>query len=165
MDKPLVVYYSKTGTTDKLVYTIQPKLDAEYIRLEEEGKWFKKFIVNLSFQRENKKDLNVREFDPIILLTPVWHGKPTPAMNGFLDSVDLKGKRVVLGLVGAKEANPGALEKLRTKAILRGCSFIETVYLRGVFPGKNWRDMSEEAYTIEAEKLVGKVKGVLEFPK
>jgi len=46
------------------------------------------------------------EFDPIVLLTPVWKGKPTAAMMEFLEKIDLKGKRVVLGLVGANKKTP-----------------------------------------------------------
>ncbi len=110
-------------------------------------------------------DAIVDEFDPIILLTPVWKGKPTSVMIEFLEKIDLKGKRVVLGLVGANETNPNALEKLRRKAMERGCNFIETIYLRGVLPGRDWTDLKEEDYLREAAKLAEKVLAISEFTR
>ena len=47
-----------------------------------------------------ERNLSVDDFDPIILLTPIWNGKPTPAMNEFLERINLMGKTVVLGLIG-----------------------------------------------------------------
>jgi hypothetical protein len=78
----------------------------------------------------------------------------------FLERVDLGGKRVVLGLVGANETNPDALEKLRRKAMERGCSFIETIHLRGVPPGHDWTDLKEEDYHREATRLAEKVSAL-----
>jgi hypothetical protein len=84
-------------------------------------------------------------------------------MTEFLEKIDLKGKRVVLGLVGANETNPKAVEKLRRKAEERGCRFIETVYIRGVRPGHDLMDLNEDDFIREATNLAETVFAVSEF--
>jgi flavodoxin len=166
--KPLIVYYSKTGTTAKIVKLVLPTIKAEIRKLEETSKFWRRIRFGRNSQKEGvveDNDLSIGEFDPIILLTPVWNGKPTPAMNEFLEKVDLKGKRVVLGLVGANETNPDALERLRRKAIDSGSIFIETIYLRGVTPGRDWSELKEEDYIREAFRLAEKFSGAQEFTR
>ena len=166
--KPLIIYYTKTGTTAKIAEIILPTLKAESRRLVEPKDWRNM----LQHKRYSQQDDDVKvpittldEFDPIILLTPVWEGRPTLAMMDFLEKINLKGKRVVLGLVGADETNPEVVEKLRRKAEMRGCNFIETIYLRGVITGPDWIDLGEEDYVKEAANLVEKVIAISEFTR
>src|SRR4030042_2156995 len=166
--KPLIIYYSKTGTTAKIAETVLPIIKAESRRLGEPKGWSDRLKLQRHFRRDNEArepDRLIDKFDPIILMTPVWRGKPTLAMIEFLEKGALKGKRVVLGLVGANETNPDALEKLRRKAMERGCNFIEPIYLRGVLPGRDWTDLKEEDYVREATKLAEKVSAVSEFTR
>jgi flavodoxin len=168
ISRPLIVYYSKTGTTAKIVEIVLPKIKAESRRLGEPKGWMGRLNLR-SLSRKVDAVVNpysfIDGFDPIILLTPVWKGKPTSSMIEFLEKIDLKGKRVVLGLVGANKTNPNALEKLRRKAMERGCNFIETIYLRGVLPGRDWTDLKEEDYLREASRLAEKVLAVSEFSR
>ena len=168
ISRPLIIYYSKTGTTAKIVEILLPIIKAKSRRLGEP----KGLMNRLSFGQSSRKEVNTKEpdaivdeFDPIILLTPVWKGEPTLAMIEYLEKIDLKGKRVVLGLVGANETNPKALDKLRRKAMERGCTFIETIFLRGVLPGRDWTDLKEEDYLREATRLAEKVSAVIEFSR
>jgi flavodoxin len=167
ISKPLIIYYSKTGTTARIVEIVLHIIKAEVRRLGEPKGWRGRFNLE-RFSRgvsDNKPETFIGEFDPIILLTPVWRGKPTAAMVEFLEKIDLKGKRVVIGLVGANETNPNALEKLRLKVMERGCNFVETIYLRGVLPGGDWSDLNEGDYFREASKLAEKVSAVREFTR
>jgi flavodoxin len=164
--KPLIIYYSKTGTTAKIAEIVLPTINAESRRLNEPKDWRDMLQIRRYYRKEDEDieiDTNVNEFDPIILLTPIWDGKPTLSMIEFLEKIDLKVKRVVLGLVGANETDPEALEKLRRKAMERGCSFIETIYLMEVLPGHDWIDLDEEDFVREAAKLVEKVFAVSNF--
>ena len=165
---PLIIYYSKTGTTAKITEIVMPLIKAKSRRLGEPKGWRGRLKLGRYLRKGDEVvefDTNIGEFDPIILLTPVWRGKPTSSMIEFLEKIDLKGKRVVLGLVGANETNPDALEKLRRKAMERGCNFIETIYLRGVPPGRDWTDLKEEDYLREAARLAEKVAAVSEFTR
>jgi flavodoxin len=168
ISKPLIIYYSKTGTTAKIVEIVLPMIKAESRRLGEPKGWRDSLKLGRylrKYDSVNEPDSIVSEFDPIILLTPIWNGEPTSAMIEFLEKIDLKNKRVVLGLVGKNEANPKALEKLRRKAMERGCNFIETIYLRGVLPGRDWTDLKEEDYLREAARLADKVSAVIGFSR
>ena len=166
--RPLIIYYSKTGTTAKIVEILLPIIKAKSRRLGEPKGLRGKLSLGQSSRKEGdvkELDAIVEEFDPIILMTPVWKGEPTLAMIEYLERIDLKGKRVVLGLVGANETNPKALDKLRRKAMERGCTFIETIFLRGVLPGRDWTDLKEEDYLREATRLAEKVSAVIEFSR
>jgi flavodoxin len=168
ISKPLIIYYSKTGTTAKIVEIVQPMIKAESRRLGEPKGWSSKLRLGNYFRKDrmiNEPDAIIGEFDPIILLTPIWNGEPTSAMIEFLEKINLKDKRVVLGLVGKNETNPKALEKLRRKAMERGCNFIETIYLKGVLPGRDWSDLKEEDYLREATRLADKVSAVSGFSR
>jgi hypothetical protein len=99
------------------------------------------------------------------LLTTIQREKPTSCLIEFLEQIDLKGKRVILGLVGDNETNPKAITKLRRKAEERGCSFIETIYLSGVDTGHDLIDLVEEDFVKEAANLAEKVFAVSEFTK
>jgi hypothetical protein len=69
-----------------------------------------------------------------------------------------------LGLVGADETNPEAVDKLRRKVMERGSKFITTIYLRGVITGPEWIDLGEEDFAREAAKLAELVFSVSEVP-
>ena len=168
ISKPLIIYYSKTGTTAKIAEFLLHSIKAEIRRLGEPRGWRGRLgLMRRSLKGDDVKepDANIDEYDPIILLTPVWNGKPTSSMIEFVEKIDLKGKRVVLWLVGANETNLYALEKLRRKTIERGSIFIETIYLKGVLPGRDWNDLKEEDYLREAARLADKVSAVKEFPR
>ena len=81
----------------------------------------------------------------------------------YLNKVDLKGKRVIFGLVGANQTNLKALDKLRNIAINKGCIFIDDIFLQGVKPGQQWSDIVEEDYMKEANRLAEKVTAVRGF--
>jgi flavodoxin len=162
--KPLIIYYSKTGTTAKIVEILQQTIKAETRRLGEPGNLMDK-LKHLTQNNAREYSINIDEFDSIILLTPIWKGNPTPAMTEYLEKTSLKNKKVIIGLVGANKENPHALEKLRRKAIEKGCIFIETLYLRGVPPGRDWSDLKEEDYHRESGKLVERIIIVKEYTR
>ena len=166
--KPLIIYYSKTGTTARIAEIVLPTIKAESRRLVEPEDWRDRLkIRRYSHVEEEVKKAKaiIVEFDPIIFLTPIWKGKLPSSMMEFLEQIDLKGKRVILGLVGSNETNPKAVNRLRRKAEERGCSFIETIYLRGVITGPDWIDLAEEDFIREAANLAELVFAVSEFTK
>src|SRR5512138_3905583 len=106
---PIIIYYTKTGTTAKLVEKVIPLLKAESRKLDEpKGLMDKLGELSSSIKSGDSID-HVSEFDPILLLAPVWDGKPAQSMMEFLEDSNLKGKRVIVVLVGANDANSDAL--------------------------------------------------------
>jgi len=89
--KILVVYYSRTGHTQKVATALAARLGAEIVRIEPEGR------VNLAFGvlealmsftagiRACRTDL--ADIDVLVVATPVWANKVPPYVNMYLSLV------------------------------------------------------------------------------
>ncbi len=97
--KKLVVYYSYTGNTKKIADMIKNKLDCDILELEPLTPFSKDYdeVVN-EYQNnsiDNKevpiKDINVNldDYDEIIIGTPVWWYTISPVVVTFLKENDL----------------------------------------------------------------------------
>jgi len=90
--KYLVIYYSRTGNTKKLGHRIAETLECEEIEIFDKqnragavgflkGGW-DAWREKTTEIYHNKKDL--KDHDHLIVGTPVWAGKPTPAVREYL---------------------------------------------------------------------------------
>lgn len=102
--KPLVIYYSYRGNTKSIVDMIQKKIDADVLRIETVVPYGNNYnqVVNQGQDEVNRGycpklkpvDINLAQYDTIILGTPVWWYTFAPAMHTFLKSQNWKGKTV-----------------------------------------------------------------------
>lgn len=102
--KPLVIYYSYRGNTKSIVDIIQKKIDADVLRIETVVPYGSNYnqVVNQGQDEVNRGycpklkpvDINLAQYDTIILGTPVWWYTFAPAMHTFLKSQNWKGKTV-----------------------------------------------------------------------
>ena len=102
--KPLVIYYSYRGNTKSIVDMIQKKIDADVLRIETVVPYGSNYnqVVNQGQDEVNRGycpklkpvDINLAQYDTIILGTPVWWYTFAPAMHTFLKSQTWKGKTV-----------------------------------------------------------------------
>ena len=102
--KPLVIYYSYRGNTKSIVDMIQKKIDADVLRIETVVPYSTNYnqVVNQGQDEVNRGycpklkpvDINLDQYDTIILGTPVWWYTFAPAMHTFLKSQNWKGKTV-----------------------------------------------------------------------
>lgn len=102
--KPLVIYYSYHGNTKSIVDMIQKKIDADVLRIETVVPYGSNYnqVVNQGQDEVNRGycpklkpvDINLAQYDTIILGTPVWWYTFAPAMHTFLKSQNWKGKTV-----------------------------------------------------------------------
>ncbi len=105
MNKKLVVYFSYTGHTKMIVDKIKEKLDCDILEIETVVPYSTDYdmVVNdeQNSERSNLlpeiKDINIDldNYDEIILGTPVWWYRPAPAIRSFLTKYDLTGKTVI----------------------------------------------------------------------
>lgn len=98
-----IAYFSKSGNTKIAAQYLAEKIGAKAIALSD-GTNYKGFIgfmkggMNASLAK--KANLNneifdeIAKFERIVLATPVWAGKTTPAINAVLENVDFSGKQV-----------------------------------------------------------------------
>ncbi|MCM8767264.1 MAG: NAD(P)H-dependent oxidoreductase [Candidatus Omnitrophica bacterium] len=101
----IIVYFSLTGKTKKLAVNIyrflkERNLDVSLFELEEkkkESNFFKNCIRAITGKdSEIEKIPNLENYDLIFIGTPIWVGRVTPYVKSFLESVELKDKKVFL---------------------------------------------------------------------
>jgi flavodoxin len=158
----LVVYYSCSGTTARFAAAIINATGATGRELVDTRKRTGipgRALAAMLGSSTKLKDPNfsVEGFDTVVLMTPIWAGNLTPAMNTFLKKVDLTGKRVIIGLVGAADENLKAAEKMRQKIEGKGGKIIELAYLKGVSLNDNGGSLTDEHVAKESEKIVSKL--------
>lgn len=102
--KALIVYYSLTNYTKLVADTLADALSCDLRPLVDKKK--RKGILGYIFSAVDAllakraklvdPDYNLEGYDYIIIGSPIWVGRPTPAVLTFFDNIDLKGKKVVL---------------------------------------------------------------------
>lgn len=104
--KKLVVYYSFEGNTKLLSKIIAENLDADILELkprnEVKRKGFMKYLWGGKsvFMKEKPElepiSINIKEYDVLIIGTPVWAGTFVPSLRTFFDEHDIKNKKIFL---------------------------------------------------------------------
>ena len=127
--KSLVVYYSRTGNARFVAETIAAEVGAdieEVIDLKKRSGPIG-FLTGGSDARRGKETeispttKSPAEYDLIIVGTPVWASRPSPAIITYLKKNDLSGKKVALFFThGGKK--PTAFDE--TKALIPNSDFI-----------------------------------------
>ncbi|MGM0419800.1 MAG: flavodoxin family protein [Bacillota bacterium] len=90
--KTLVVYYSRTGTTDRLAKILKSELEASLLEIKDQRKrrgffglirsGFDAITANVTVIEGFEEDLT--EYDLVLVGSPVWAGQITPAIRTFL---------------------------------------------------------------------------------
>ena len=158
-----VVYYSKNGNTKTAARYLAEKIDAKQIELSDETKYkgiigFVKGGMNASRKKaahiESSVLNEISGYERIILATPVWAGKTTPAINAVLQNADLAGKLVY---VVTTQADPecGGHDKRKSfykEAVeQKGGIFKDCFSLCGSAPGKPAKSLKELASQVDAK--------------
>jgi flavodoxin len=99
--KPAVVYYSLTGNTKFVAQKIAEQLTAELIEVVDKknrGGKLNYLTGGTAAYREQLTDIEISkpigEYDLIVVGSPVWAGKITPAIRKFWVSNDFSNKQV-----------------------------------------------------------------------
>ena len=100
--KTLLVYYSYTGNTKIIVDKIKEKLDCDLLELKPVVPFliedYDAIVSEYQSNESTKKsveiediNINLNEYDKIIIGTPVWWYTITPVIREFLKKNDLSG--------------------------------------------------------------------------
>lgn len=101
----LVVYFSKTGTTQSYAERIAGMTGADLVSIEPVNPYPSSYSETTDIARE-ELDSNARpaistvvdsmdQYDTIIVGYPIWYGAPPMVVLTFLESYDLTGKTVI----------------------------------------------------------------------
>ena len=155
MGKKLVVYFSYTGHTKMITDKIKEKLDCDILKIETVVPYSTDYdtVVNDEQNSERSnflpeiKDININldNYDEIILGTPVWWYRPAPAIRSFLTKYDLTGKTVI---------------PFATNAGWLGKTFIE---IKNMCPNSNIENEMNIVFESYSDKLITSEQEILNW--
>ena len=102
--KAMIIYYSRTGTTEKLAQRIQKDFDCDILKLEAEDPYGNYFSSLVRANKERKNNVPVKVITPVPALTyydtvfvgyPIWWLDVPVLVADFIKDCDLDGKNVI----------------------------------------------------------------------
>ena len=157
--RTLIVYYSLEGNTRWAAERIAEKLDADTLRLVPKAaypdKGFKKFLFGgkSAVMKETPEleayEVDMAQYERVILATPVWAGTMAPPLRAFLQKEDLSGKRFAL-VASSMGGSPGRTFE-NIKALLGVTGDVPTLSLRD--PKSHPSQANEDALAAFCGKL------------
>ena len=103
--KPLVLYYSRTGRTEKLARLIADDMDTEIMRVDPVRRYpqgyipaFSRVVAERIEKRSTPCNMPVPDmtgFDPVFIGFPVWMGDMPQFFMNFIEKCDLYKKTVI----------------------------------------------------------------------
>ena len=143
-----IVFYSRSNNTKTGAVYIAGKLEAKLIELTETDrrKGLMGFIRS-GYQAVSGKTTKLlgepckeaSAYNFIYLMTPIWGGKITPAMNAFLEEADFLGKEVTVITFQADQKGAGSediYENIRQKVEGSGGFFLGGYAMHSAPPGR-----------------------------
>lgn len=86
--QPLIVYYSHSGTNEKLAIELRDRIGCDMHEIKEKKKRKNiSILFDFLFKRNSRLesiDFNISDYGPIILLAPIWAGKIAAPMRTFI---------------------------------------------------------------------------------
>ncbi|EDK32794.1 flavodoxin family protein [Clostridium kluyveri] len=147
--KILVVYYSLEGNTKLIAETISEKLSSDILEIKPkkdiDSHSKMKYLIGgkQSVIKEKPElipyDINVENYDILFIGTPVWAWTFAPAVRSFLESTNLKNKKIALFSCNGG-ANGKTFENMKDK--LQGNEFLGQIEFKD--PLKNDREENVE---------------------
>ncbi|MFA4932543.1 MAG: hypothetical protein WC625_06540 [Caldisericia bacterium] len=119
----LIVYYSNEGSTAKVAEGLAQATEGTVRQLIDRRHAGPGSIVAALLGLGTRlvgADYDVSGRDVVVLMTPIWAGSPTPAINTFIARAPLRDKRVFFVSVGISPTNPRAIARLERRLKGRG---------------------------------------------
>ena len=155
--KVLIVYFSATGTTKGVAKKLKKATKGKLYRIKAAKPYTK---ADLGYEnddcRANKeqsdenarpkikaKVRNIRKYDVIFLGYPIWWGKEPKIIRTFLESYNLKGKKIVPFCTSGGSGISGSMKGIKASA--KGAKVVK---------GKDMTDLSYKSVENWAKKKV-----------
>ena len=132
--KKLFIYYSLTGNGEVVAKKMQEK--GYELRKVETVKGLPKvfFFAMLSggFQAGLKKkaklkefDYDISQYDEVVIGSPIWNGRITPAINTILANINLEGKELLFVFYAGSGEGKAALKRINKEYPNAKCIFLK----------------------------------------
>lgn len=154
--KTLVVYYSRTGNHKVIGEAIAKMLSADIDEIIDKKKrtgrinWMRAGRDSLSEKETNIQfEKNPSDYDLIVIGSPIWAGRPTPAIRTYLSQNNLSGKKVAFFVCSGGK---GYVEALPLFEALTPESEVIATF------GMTQNQLKEESYEAELKAFVSTLK-------
>jgi flavodoxin len=155
--KTIVLYYSRTRKTAEAAKTISKELEADIIEIKDlKSRNSRLNYINASLDafRENKTNISPLSVDlsPYGLVyvgTPVWAGKPSPAIISLIDKCNFQGKDVILFATYGGSGGGKTIERMKEKIEVRGGRMVTSFLIKTA--GKQINEINNEVKNIIEE--------------
>jgi flavodoxin len=155
--KTIVLYYSRTRKTAKVAETLAKELGSDINEIKDSKQ--RNNVLNyigasMDAFRENKTEISPSTVDLspyglVYIGTPVWAGKPTPAIVSLIDNCNFQGKDVILFATLGGSGGKRTIERMKEKIELRGGRMITSFLIKTA--GKQIYEISNETKKIIEE--------------
>lgn len=124
----LVIYYTRTSNTKIAAETIAQEKNAELVEVRDKTNRsgsIRYIIGALDALLGNKTNIlyqekNLKEYDTVYIGTPVWAGKPAPAIKQFIKENDFGGVNVVSFCTMGSNGDKSTIESMNYLIQTRG---------------------------------------------
>lgn len=157
---PLVIYYSRTGTSALMAHRLSGLLGCsrEEVRSKKNRFYLGAFtcVNDQLFDRDDEivpSNTDVRLYNPLIIIAPIWIHKIASPMRTFLKQQNLRGTRIYV--IAANQGNYTDEKDGRDlRAWLEGCG-AQVVAVHGVMTkGAAWEQLCREMETLYQKEFV-----------
>ena len=161
----MVLYYSRSGKTAKIVETLAENISADTLKIEDvknRSGPINYIKASIDALREDKTKIEPSHIDLspyglVYIGTPNWAGKPAPAIITLIDTNDFRGKDVILFATMGSQGGNSVIERMREKIEARGARMITSFLIKT--GGKSTSELEEDVKkTIEEMDL--KIYGI-----
>jgi flavodoxin len=120
----IFIYYSLTGNGDIVAnYLKKQKVSIRKVNIKDKmpKSFVGRIIVGGYLAGISAKaklldfDSDIKKYDEVIIGSPIWNGRLTPAINSVLDLLDLKNKKITFILCSGSGSAPKAESYLKSK--------------------------------------------------
>ena len=120
--RSLVVYYSRTGNTKSVAEKIAKQLEADTEEVVDLKNRHGRFgFIRAGYDATRSKETRIEkrqklptDYDLIVVGTPVWNSRLTPAIRTYLKENDLSGKKVAVFSTNEGRGNERTLAMLKS---------------------------------------------------
>lgn len=121
--KAIIIYYSRTGSTEAIAEVIAKETGARVLRIDVKDPYAASYgdmtdIARSEVRRKARRELSttipdLSGFDVVFLGSPYWWGSLSVPMATFLMDNNLAGKRVYPFITSGSSSPAGALSRIR----------------------------------------------------
>lgn len=148
--KTIILYYSRTEKTFRVASTLAKEVSADLVEIEDlknRNGPLNYINASLDAMRENKTKIrpptvDLSEYGLIYIGTPVWAGKPVPAIITLIDKCDFQGKDVILFATLGGSGGKSTIDRMREKIEVRGGRMVTSFLIKTA--GKKVYEIEDE---------------------